>query len=99
KDDERGDPPISKDGLIGLNILTEEQYNEIIRLTKKTATLIKDTLAEKGLELYDIKFEYGRDKKTGDVLLIDEISGGNMRVYEEDKFIEPLELEKLLFEK
>lgn len=96
KDDERGDPPITKDGLVALNILTVEQYDEIVRLTEQTAKIVKETLAEKGLELYDIKFEFGRDKKTGDILLIDEISGGNMRVYENEMFIEPLELEKRL---
>lgn len=97
KDDERGDPPITKDGLLSLNILIAEQYEEIKRLTEKTAIVVKDTLAEKGLELYDIKFEFGLDKKTNKILLIDEISGGNMRVYKGDTFIEPLEINTFLF--
>lgn len=99
KDDERDDPPINKDGLIALGILTEKQYDDIKSLTNKTAVIIKDTLFEKGLELFDIKFEFGLDKKSGEILLIDEISGGNMRVYKEGQFIEPLELEKILFAK
>lgn len=97
KDDERGDPPITKDGLIALNILSEAQYEEMKQLTARTAEVVKETLAEQELELYDIKFEFGRDKETGQVLLIDEISSGNMRVYKEDIFIEPLELDKILF--
>lgn len=97
KDDERGDPPITKDGLIALNILSEAQYEEMKQLTARTAEVVKETLAEQELELYDIKFEFGRDKETGQILLIDEISGGNMRVYKEDIFIEPLELDKILF--
>lgn len=99
KDDERNDPPITKNGLIALHILTEHQYDEIERLAKITATIIKNTLAKKGLELYDIKFEFGLDKKTNEIILIDEISGGNMRVFKGDTFIEPLELEKMLFQK
>lgn len=99
KDDEREDPPITKDGLIALNILTNEQYDEIKHLTEKTASIVKETLREKGLELYDIKFEFGCDKETGNILLIDEISGGNMRVYKGSAFVEPLELGALLFEK
>jgi phosphoribosylaminoimidazole-succinocarboxamide synthase len=32
----------------------------------------------------------------GDIVLIDEISGGNMRVYKDGAYVEPLKLEGLL---
>ena len=35
-------------------------------------------------------------RKTNEILLIDEISGGNMRAYKGDQYIEPLELEKIM---
>ena len=54
-------------------------------------------MKEKGLDLYDIKFEFGFDKN-GDVLLIDEIASGNMRVYKDGEYVEPLKLSKLFFE-
>lgn len=99
KDDERGDPPISQEGLVQLSILTNEQYQELIQLTKVISQFVKEELAKKNLELYDIKLEFGRDKETNQIMLIDEISGGNMRVYDERKqYIEPLMLEKKLFE-
>jgi phosphoribosylaminoimidazole-succinocarboxamide synthase len=53
-------------------------------------------MAEKGLELYDIKFEYGYDKD-GEVMLIDEIASGNMRVYKDGEYIQPLKLSELFF--
>src|SRR5699024_5664976 len=53
-------------------------------------------LLNKDLELYDIKLEFGKDN-TGKIMLIDEISGGNMRVYKQDNYIPPLELEPILF--
>lgn len=93
KDDERGDPTISKQALKMLNILNEEEYEEIEKRTIEICQIVKDELAKKGLELYDIKLEFGRDHK-GNIMLIDEISGGNMRVYKEGKNIEPLQLEK-----
>ncbi len=62
--------------------------------TKKIAAFVKDELAKKGCELYDIKFEYGA--VGGNVILIDEISGGNMRVYKDGKYVEPLELVKIM---
>ena len=98
KDDERGDPPISTDALVMLNVLTAEEYDKLEKLTKQISNIVKDELAKKQLELYDIKLEFGKDKATGELMLIDEISGGNMRVYDQEgNYIEPLELEKLFF--
>lgn len=98
KDDERGDPPISKDALAALNIVTKEEYVQLKQLTKQISEIVKIELAQKNLQLYDIKLEFGRDKATNEMILIDEISGGNMRVYDENgDYIEPLKLEKKLF--
>jgi len=96
KDDLRNDPPISKDGLIILKLLNKEEYDEIKRLTKEISRIVKDELMKKDLELYDIKLEFGKDN-TGRIMLIDEISGGNMRVYKQGNYIPPLELEPILF--
>jgi phosphoribosylaminoimidazole-succinocarboxamide synthase len=98
KDDGREDPPITKDALAMLDILTKEEYETLKSLTQQIAGVIKDELAKKDIELYDIKFEFGRDQTTGDILLIDEISGGNMRAFKDGEYIEPLTLEKLFFQ-
>lgn len=96
KDDDRNDPPINQDGLAQLGILSKEEFDTLEALTKEVSDLVKAELATKGLELYDIKLEFGRDVESGDIMLIDEISGGNMRVYKEGIYIEPLELEKIV---
>ncbi|EGQ26332.1 MULTISPECIES: phosphoribosylaminoimidazolesuccinocarboxamide synthase [Sporosarcina] len=96
KDDERQDPPISKDALAQLGILTRDEYDILEELTKKISELVKFEMTQKGLDLYDIKLEFGRDSE-GNIMLIDEISGGNMRVYQGDKYVEPMELETILF--
>lgn len=96
KDDDREDPPITKDALAMLGILSEEEYETLKALTKQIGGIVKDALAEKGIELYDIKFEFGRLGADKHIALIDEISGGNMRAYKDGKYIEPLELEKLI---
>ncbi len=98
KDDSRQDPPITEDALVMLGILSSEEYKAIKDLTKKIAGIVKDELAKKGIELYDIKFEFGRVGKDKQIALIDEISGGNMRAYKDGKSIEPLLLEKLMLE-
>jgi len=96
KDDARQDPPISDEALDMLGILTKDEYTVLKDLTKKIGQVVKDELAKKGIELYDIKFEFGRNKENQQILLIDEISGGNMRAYKDGQYIEPLELEKLM---
>lgn len=98
KDDERQDPFITEAALEALNILNADEYKEIVDLTVKISEVIKDELAQKGLDLYDIKLEFGRDQKTGEVLLIDEVSGGNMRVYKDGEYIEPLKLNGYMFD-
>ncbi|MEK5036776.1 phosphoribosylaminoimidazolesuccinocarboxamide synthase [Sporosarcina sp. FSL K6-3457] len=96
KDDDRNDPPITQDALAQLGLLTAEEYVTLEALTKQISGVVKDELAAKGLELYDIKLEFGRDGVTGEVMLIDEISGGNMRVYQDGVYITPMDLEKLV---
>ncbi|NLN42107.1 MAG: phosphoribosylaminoimidazolesuccinocarboxamide synthase [Clostridiales bacterium] len=98
KDDERNDPLITEDGLVMLNIMTREEYKEVKELTKRIAKVVKEELERKRLELYDIKIEFGRIGEDNHIGLIDEISGGNMRVYKDGNYIEPLALEKLMFE-
>ena len=95
KDDDRNDPLITKEALAMLGILTEEEYETLADLTKKICGIIKEELAKKGAELYDIKLEFGRCDG-GQVTLIDEISGGNMRAYQDGKSVDPLDLVELV---
>lgn len=96
KNDDLGDPLVTKDGLVCLGIMTEQQYEDIKSMTQKITQIVADDLKEKGLILYDIKFEFGYDKN-GNVMLIDEIASGNMRVYKDNEYIDPMTLSKLFF--
>ena len=96
KNDALGDPLVTKDALAALNVMTEQQYDEIKAMTQKITKIVADDLSEKGLVLYDIKFEYGY-APDGSVMLIDEISSGNMRVYRDGKYIDPMTLSELFF--
>ena len=96
KNDEKGDPLVTKDGLIVLGVMTSEQYDEIKDMTQKITKIVADDMKEKDLDLYDIKFEFGYDAE-GKVMLIDEIASGNMRVYKEGKYIDPMTLSALFF--
>ena len=96
KNDELGDPLVTKDGLIALGVMTDQQYDDIKTMTQQITKIVADDLKEKGLVLYDIKFEYGYDAD-GKVMLIDEIASGNMRVYKDGQYIEPMTLSELFF--
>ena len=96
KNDAKGDPLGTEDGLIALGVMTHEQYADMRDMTQKITQIVADDLKEKGLILYDIKFEFGYDKD-GKVMLIDEISSGNMRVYKNGEYIDPMTLSKLFF--
>ena len=96
KNDEKGDPLVTKDGLIVLGVMTAEQYDEIKRMTQEITQIVADEMKARGLVLYDIKFEYGYDAD-GKVMLIDEIASGNMRVYKDGKYIDPMTLSQLFF--
>jgi len=95
KDDARGDPLINEDALVAIGILKPGEYTEIKALTQKICAVIKNDIAEKGMELCDIKLEFGKDKQ-GKIILIDEISGGNMRVLKNGQPVSPLDLSKRL---
>lgn len=97
KDDAKGDPLVTKDGLIALGIMSGEMYDSMKEQTLKITKIVADVLAKKGLDLYDIKFEFGYHNN--EVILIDEIASGNMRVYKDGKIVEPVELTKLILAK
>ena len=95
KNDALGDPLVTKDALVALGVMTDKQYDDIKDMTQKITQIVADDLKEKGMVLYDIKFEFGYN---GDeVILIDEIASGNMRVYKDGKYIDPMTLSKLFF--
>ena len=96
KNDEKGDPLVTKDGLVDLGVMTDKQYEDIKKMTQDITKIVADDLKEKGLDMYDIKFEFGYDPN-GDVMLIDEIASGNMRVYKNGEYIDPMTLSKLFF--
>lgn len=97
KDDAKGDPLITKDALALLGIMNEDMYESMKKQTLEITRIVADDLKTKGLDLYDIKFEFGYH---GDeVILIDEIASGNMRVYKDGKIVEPVVLTSIILEK
>ncbi len=94
KNDEKGDPLVTSEGLAALGVMTEEMFGSMKEQTLKITKIVADDLKTLGLDLWDIKFEFGYNN--GEVILIDEIASGNMRVYKDGKIVDPVELTKII---
>ena len=94
KDDAHDDPPATCEILTALNLLTADQYDTIHRETIRVCDIVRDDLKSRGLELIDIKLEFGL--VDGRIALIDEISAGNMRVYKDGRKLDYLALSGLI---
>lgn len=94
KNDAKGDPLVTAEGLAALGVMSEEMFKSMKEQTLKITKIVADDLKTIGLDLWDIKFEFGYNN--GEVILIDEIASGNMRVYKDNKIVDPVELTKLI---
>ena len=94
KNDEKGDPLVTKEGLVALGVMSPELFESMKEQTLKITKIVADDLATIGLDLWDIKFEFGYNNN--EVILIDEIASGNMRVYKDGKIVEPVKLTELI---
>ncbi|MBR2028356.1 MAG: phosphoribosylaminoimidazolesuccinocarboxamide synthase [Oscillospiraceae bacterium] len=94
KNDAKGDPLVTSEGLAALGVMTQEMFDSMKEQTLKITKVVADDLKSIGLDLWDIKFEFGYNN--GEVILIDEIASGNMRVFRGKEKIDPVELTKLI---
>ena len=94
KNDAKGDPLVTSEGLAALGVMSTEMFNSMKEQTLKITKIVADDLKSIGLDLWDIKFDFGYNN--GEVILIDEIASGNMRVYKDGKIVDPVELTKLI---
>ena len=97
KNDEKGDPLVTAEGLDALGVMSMEMFNSMKEQTLKITKVVADDLKSIGLDLWDIKFEFGYNN--GEVVLIDEIASGNMRVYKDGKIVAPVDLTKYINER
>ena len=97
KNDAKGDPLVTCEGLEALGVMSREMFESMKAQTLKITHIVADELAKKGLDLYDIKFEFGYNND--EVILIDEIASGNMRVYKDGKIVDPMDLTAMILGK
>ena len=94
KNDAKGDPLVTAEGLEALGVMSLDMFQSMKEQTLKITKVVADDLKTIGLDLWDIKFEFGYHN--GEVILIDEIASGNMRVYKDGVIVNPVDLTKLI---
>ena len=94
KNDALGDPLVTGEGLAALGVMSPEMFESMKKQTLEITQIVADDLKTLGLELWDIKFEFGFNND--EVILIDEIASGNMRVYKDGVIVDPVELTKII---
>lgn len=94
KDDAREDPPINEESLVALGVVSGKQVGYMKDSARKATAILKAHLAERGLDLVDIKYEFG--EVDGQTIIIDEISGDSMRVVKDGTVLLQKELAEAL---
>ena len=77
--------------------MSPEMFESMKKQTLEITKIVADDLKTIGLDLWDIQFEFGYIN--GEVMLIDEIASGNMRVYKDGKIVDPVDLTKYINER
>jgi phosphoribosylaminoimidazole-succinocarboxamide synthase len=81
KNDELGDPLLTRERLLLLELATQEQVEEIIHLTLRINKFLKDFFGKCSITLVDFKLEFGLDSQKR-ILLADEISPDTCRLWD-----------------
>jgi len=79
-----GEPDILMvdDALVQLGMMTPEEMETTKSRTKQIGKIMYQEFLKRGFHMVDGKMEWGRDKKTGKIMLIDDLSPDTFRVCE-----------------
>jgi len=80
KDDAAGDPLIVPSALVALGIIDGPVMEELLEKNTAVMKAVRAMFADRGLDLWDIKIEWGLDLE-GKPIIIDEISPGCCRAF------------------
>ncbi len=83
---EEHDVPITENQIIDQKILNRDEFNEIKNSSLGLFEEINKFMEMSGFILADIKFEFGKDPKTGQILLADSIGPDECRLWEGTSF-------------
>ena len=82
--DELGDPLVNSDQAVALGLASYEDLETMFSIAKRAGKLLTELLEKAGIELVDVKFEFGRASDTGEIIISDEISPDTCRMWDKE---------------
>ena len=81
--DDLEDPFINRDHAVALGLSTYEELDGMYDTARKVNDLLKPLFHQAGIELVDMKIEFGRAADNGEIIISDEISPDTCRLWDE----------------
>ena len=77
------DPLINRDHAVALGLATYQELDGMYDMARRVNDLLKPLFHKAGIELVDMKIEFGRAADTGAIIISDEISPDTCRLWDE----------------
>ena len=84
KSDELNDPLISEDHITAFKWSTKEEIEIIYNMSLKINNFLSNIFFDIGIKVVDFKLEFGKLKNNNDIVLADELSPDNFRLWDKD---------------
>ena len=81
--DDLEDPFINRDHAVALGLATYQELDCMYNVARRVNDLLKPLFHKAGIELVDMKIEFGRASDTGTIIISDEISPDTCRLWDE----------------
>ncbi len=81
--DDLDDPIINRDHAVALGLATYQELDGMYDCARRVNSLLKPFFHQAGIELVDMKIEFGRASDTGALIISDEISPDTCRLWDE----------------
>jgi len=81
--DDLGDPLINDYHAVALGLVSEKELKFVYEVAAKANVILKEVFHKAGIELVDMKLEFGRASDGGGIIISDEISPDTTRLWEE----------------
>ena len=82
KRDDLGDPLVTEDHILELQLASKEDLSAIREMAAKVNEVLIRYFDVLGIQLIDFKLEFGRKKETGELILADEVSPDTCRLWD-----------------
>ena len=81
--DDLDDPLINEHHAVALGLVSYEELNGMFETARRTNSILSELFHKAGIELVDVKIEFGRAADNGEIIISDEISPDTCRLWDE----------------